>query len=710
MTRKAHTKTIKSIAIALSSLLILSCGGDDGTSNILPTANAGANQTIDEYEITMLNGTGSDTDGSVASYSWTQLSGTPVIIEGSDTATATFNTPEVSTEETLILTLTVTDNDGSTATDSVEIKVIPNTAPTLTTMDDFEVDEQTSVDLNSTAEDEDGSIVSYTWVQTSGTPVTIEDPATPTATFIAPNVSTQETLLFTLTVTDNDGDSATDAVEITIIANTAPTLTAGEDFGIDEQTTATLSGSAEDIDGSIISYTWTQTFGTPVTIEDSNAPIATFNSPNIETEETLEFQLSVVDDDGDISTDTISVAVSPLFFSITLSDNINRCGNTVSESVDISFFNAEGEQSSYTINHPGIEQTYSFPQESSARKTIKILKKGRDAVIVDAAPSSELYFKMEHDDPESCGCPEYNIILADDNFNSMLWVGGKITNFPQINNNEANWSAIEVCDNQTDSVYIVNGETLQAAQVPIGEQNTITVANLSDMNTTILDGGIPLSESNITGYTIRPRGQLTAYSNQNLPGNSSLKNILGYSRTLEGDDDTLSYPVFDSLTDLDFSIQLPVEYINFSISDYPSFASGNSDIVLIEEYHQINTTKENISSGFSYDLLDFESINISMTSDELLVTADKELPFDAVFFIFYTSGDEGPMDIYAPIINNAVDFGKISNVVSGFTGAMVLLLTDELGVDSYDAAVERYFTKRISGQTSQRRSILLYSR
>lgn len=77
-----------------------------------PIANAGPNQNVIVGQQVTLSGSGSDTDGTIASYSWTKVSGPPVTLAGSG-ATRTF-TPTVS--GTYIFALTVTDDDDAVST------------------------------------------------------------------------------------------------------------------------------------------------------------------------------------------------------------------------------------------------------------------------------------------------------------------------------------------------------------------------------------------------------------------------------------------------------------------------------------------------------------------------------------------------------------------------------------------------------------------
>jgi hypothetical protein len=100
--------------------------------NNLPTANAGANQATTSGFIVTLNGAAStDSDGSVASYTWAQTAGTTVTLTGGTTALPTFAAPTIVTATTLTFSLVVTDNRGGvSAADTVDVVVNPPLAGT----------------------------------------------------------------------------------------------------------------------------------------------------------------------------------------------------------------------------------------------------------------------------------------------------------------------------------------------------------------------------------------------------------------------------------------------------------------------------------------------------------------------------------------------------------------------------------------------------
>jgi flagellar basal body rod protein FlgB len=98
------------------------------------------------------------------------------------------------------------------------------------------------------------------------------------------------------------GDSGVD--------NTSPTADAGTDQTVDEgiQVSLDASGSSDPDAGDTLNYSWMQTGGTSVSLTDANTATPNFTAPDVESDETLTFQVTV--DDGDASaTDTVNVTV-----------------------------------------------------------------------------------------------------------------------------------------------------------------------------------------------------------------------------------------------------------------------------------------------------------------------------------------------------------------------------------------------------------------
>jgi hypothetical protein len=96
--------------------------------------------------------------------------------------------------------------------------------------------------------------------------------------------------------------------------NTLPVANAGASQTVSSGVTVTLNGTASsDADGTIASYAWTQTAGTPtVTLTNGTTSQPTFAAPSVVAAATLTFSLVVTDNRGAASTPaTVTVTVSP---------------------------------------------------------------------------------------------------------------------------------------------------------------------------------------------------------------------------------------------------------------------------------------------------------------------------------------------------------------------------------------------------------------
>jgi len=94
-------------------------GDYEPPANAAPTVNAGTDQTVNTSAVVTLTGTASDSDGSIASTTWTQLTGPTVALSGSGLS-RTF-TPTVAGVYTF--RLTATDNLGTSSSDDVQVTV-----------------------------------------------------------------------------------------------------------------------------------------------------------------------------------------------------------------------------------------------------------------------------------------------------------------------------------------------------------------------------------------------------------------------------------------------------------------------------------------------------------------------------------------------------------------------------------------------------------
>ncbi len=159
---------------------------------VFPTANAGPDQSVNAGAAVTLSGSGSDPDGSIASFAWTQTAGPAVTLSGATTATATFTTPPVTADTVLTFQLTVTDNQGATGTASVNVTVHPNTPPIANAGADQSVNKGAAVTLSGSGSDPDGTVASFAWSQIAEPTVTLTNVTT--ASFTAPQVTANTVL------------------------------------------------------------------------------------------------------------------------------------------------------------------------------------------------------------------------------------------------------------------------------------------------------------------------------------------------------------------------------------------------------------------------------------------------------------------------------------------------------------------------------------
>ena len=283
----------------------------NAAANVAPTANAGSDKSITlPTNIITLSGSGSDTDGTIASYLWTKISGPSTF----NIVNASLPVTDVSglVQGVYTFQLKVADDKGATATSTVSITVnaAANVAPTANAGSDKSITLPTNiVTLSGSGSDTDGTIASYLWTKISGPSafniVNASSPVTDVSGLV------QGVYTFQLKVADDKGATATSTVSITVnaAANVAPTANAGSDKSITLPTNiVTLSGSGSDTDGTIASYLWTKISG-PSTFNIVNASSPVTDVSGL-VQGVYTFQLKVADDKGATATSTVSITVN----------------------------------------------------------------------------------------------------------------------------------------------------------------------------------------------------------------------------------------------------------------------------------------------------------------------------------------------------------------------------------------------------------------
>lgn len=285
-------------------------GADENNVNLLPVADPGPVQSVVIGSDVTLDGSGSfDPEGDTLQYLWTQVGGPPVTLSSRADVTPTFATIGAPTPYFMRFQLIVTDSLSAMSSPRVVTVTVTNDAPVAEAGSDQAALVGTPVALFGGASiDPNGHVLSYTWSQIGGAPVTLLGANTVAPTFTAPLSNTA--LIFRLVVNDSFGAvSAPDTVTVTV-SNNAPVANAGGDQSVLTRATVTLNGSASaDVDGHALTYAWTQTGGTAVALSSASSISPTFVAPFVD--ETLTFQLIVTDAYGASSAaDTVQVRVS----------------------------------------------------------------------------------------------------------------------------------------------------------------------------------------------------------------------------------------------------------------------------------------------------------------------------------------------------------------------------------------------------------------
>jgi len=272
--------------------------------NQAPTADAGSDRTVQLGTVVTLDGSGSsDPNNDTLTYKWSQLSG-PQITSASNiyTAKPSFTANYTGT---YVIQLIVNDGKVDSTPDTVTITVVSgNNAPIADAGNDSTVKVGTLVALDASGSlDPDGDVLSYTWTQVSGATVSLTNAKSVRPTF-TPTVA--GVLEFKVVVSDGQAQSE-DTVRVTVNStNTVPVADAGSGIAATIGQTVTLNGSASsDADGDALTYAWSQTAGTVVSLANPNSVKPSF-VPTAAGSYTFELKVS----DGKATSAASSVTVS----------------------------------------------------------------------------------------------------------------------------------------------------------------------------------------------------------------------------------------------------------------------------------------------------------------------------------------------------------------------------------------------------------------
>ncbi|MCF6262766.1 MAG: PKD domain-containing protein [Xanthomonadales bacterium] len=309
--------------LGLSSNLIFTDGFETlAPENIPPIANAGPDRILLEGTQGQLNANNSsDPDGTISQYQWQQLSGPtigfPDPTYGINSRSPALHLPPVDADTDAVMRLTVTDNDGATASDEVTISILEYIPPIVFAGTDQVVARGDSVILRGVVSGlQPGNFLElrFQWQQLEGSPAIIRYGENHRHIEVTP-VQAGEILVFEVTITDWFGSSSTDTVILTIVEpGSGDSLPPIANAGVDHVSLAPrmlhLDGSASyDPDGSIVEYYW-ETLSSPggFARRDEIGPdplyYGSFTNAGV-----YLFRLTVTDNTGATASDEVTVTV-----------------------------------------------------------------------------------------------------------------------------------------------------------------------------------------------------------------------------------------------------------------------------------------------------------------------------------------------------------------------------------------------------------------
>ena len=210
-----------------------------------------------------LNGTAMDPEGDILTYAWTSNGGGR-FANAAAPVTAWTAPAKTNSLQSIVLTLTVTDNGVGRLVDTATVSVaVPANEPPMASITSLSttVNGRGTFMLEATASDPELDRLTYEWTRSGGGSFANASALNTTWTAPAATNATQDITL-TLTVTDATNASASDALQVEVLANQAPQASVlPASITVNGGGSVSLDGDAMDPEGDRLTYAWASNGG-----------------------------------------------------------------------------------------------------------------------------------------------------------------------------------------------------------------------------------------------------------------------------------------------------------------------------------------------------------------------------------------------------------------------------------------------------------------